>query len=69
MLCARHWESKELGCGIQHTIQRTYTRAGEDAEKLGFSLFLGAGGYKIRGMSIKEKNLAVSYKTKHEITI
>lgn len=41
VLYARHWESKELDYTIQHTMQRTYTRAGEDAEKLDFSLLLG----------------------------
>ena len=33
---SRHCESKKLGNSIQHTIQRTYTQAGEDAEKLEF---------------------------------
>jgi len=45
---SRHCESKKLGERIQHTIQRTYTPAAEDAEKLGFYTSLVVGvEYKV----------------------
>lgn len=40
---SRHCESKKRGESIQHTMRRTYTLAGEDAEKLELYALLVVG--------------------------